>query len=70
MSANPTKVHQYVCYQLSAPDGKWVLTLWQKKNTHGQLQCIFILSVLEKTLPTNNLALIVQELIFIFHNFL
>ena len=68
MSANPTKVQQYVCYQLSAPGGKWVLTLWQKKKHPWSTTMHIILSVLEK--PSKRIALIVQRIDFFFHNFL
>ena len=64
MSANPTKVQQYGCYQLSAPDGKWVLTLWQKKKHPWSTTMHIILSVLEK--PSKRIALIVQRIDFFF----
>ena len=51
-STNPTNVQQLVCYQLSAPEGKYVLTL-QKKNYN-----VCYPERSRKALPTTNLALI------------
>ena len=67
MSTNPTQVLQYVCYQLSAPDSKRVLTLWQKKKKTPMVNYnAYYPERSGKALPTNNLALIVQRIDFYF----